>query len=260
MSEFKTRVDFAKTAADYAAHRAGFPDEFFDRIAGHVGPFTGRTWADIATGTGTLARGFAARGAEVVGLDRAAEMLAEAAKLPAGDRVRWIAAAAEATGLPDRSVDGVSVGTAWHWFDEPRAFAEVRRILRPGGWLLICHLDWTEQPGTPVALSTALIRKHNPAWGSKGPGFGFDPRVADRAGSAGFAEIAADDYPVDLPYSHEAWRGRIRASAGISASLTPAEVEAFDAEHAVALADAFPEQPMAVTHRIGFYLGRQQSA
>ncbi len=181
MSEFKARVDFARTAADYAAHRAGFPDEFFDRIAGHVGSFAGQACADIATGTGTLARGLAARGADVVGLDRAAEMLAEAAKLPSGDRVHWIQAPAKATGLPDLSVDGVSVGTAWHWFDEPRAFAEVLRILRPGGWLLICHLDWAELPGSPVALSTALIRKHNSAWESKGPGFGFDPNVADRA-------------------------------------------------------------------------------
>src|ERR1700710_654683 len=46
-----------------------------------------------------------------------------------------LAGSAEQVPLPDRSVDAVLVGQAWHWFDQARALAEVRRVLRPGGTL-----------------------------------------------------------------------------------------------------------------------------
>ena len=44
---------------------------------------------------------------------------------------------AGATNLPvtDGSVDAVLVADAWHWFPQEEAVAEVRRVLRPGGWL-----------------------------------------------------------------------------------------------------------------------------
>jgi ubiquinone/menaquinone biosynthesis C-methylase UbiE len=67
-----------KTASDYGRHRAGFTDRFFDRLfsAGFVSP-SDRV-LDLGTGTGTLARGFALRGCEVVGLDVSRALLNEA--------------------------------------------------------------------------------------------------------------------------------------------------------------------------------------
>jgi SAM-dependent methyltransferase len=44
---------------------------------------------------------------------------------------------AEATGLPAASADGVTVAQAFHWFDGPRALAEIHRVLRPGGVLAL---------------------------------------------------------------------------------------------------------------------------
>jgi SAM-dependent methyltransferase len=44
---------------------------------------------------------------------------------------------AEATGLPDASADAVTVAQAFHWFDGPRALAEIHRVLRPGGLLAL---------------------------------------------------------------------------------------------------------------------------
>ena len=55
---------------------------------------------------------------------------------------------------------------------------------------------------------------------------------------------------VDVPFSHADWRGRIRASAGIRASLPPEAVERFDIELAAVLAERFPDEPLAVPHRV----------
>ena len=52
-------VDFGRTAMDYAAYRASFPEEFFSRLEGMRIGLNGQRVADLGTGTGVLARGFA---------------------------------------------------------------------------------------------------------------------------------------------------------------------------------------------------------
>ena len=71
------QVNFGRTAADYARYRAGFPALLFDELAARGVAVAGRRVLDLGTGTGTLARGFAARGAEVVALDPAESLLAQ---------------------------------------------------------------------------------------------------------------------------------------------------------------------------------------
>ena len=63
-------VDFGKTASDYARHRAGFPDSFFTKLEQHGVSIQGARVVDLGTGTGTVARELAVRGASrVVGID-----------------------------------------------------------------------------------------------------------------------------------------------------------------------------------------------
>ena len=74
-------VDFGRTATDYAAYRAEFPDEFFARLASlHLG-IAGQRVVDMGTGTGAVARGFARGGCVVTGLDPAGAMLDQARRL-----------------------------------------------------------------------------------------------------------------------------------------------------------------------------------
>ncbi len=75
------RADFGKTASDYGRHRAGFPDDFFDRLASLGILRTGMRALDLGTGTGTIARALALRGCEVTGLDRSAPLMEQAAEL-----------------------------------------------------------------------------------------------------------------------------------------------------------------------------------
>jgi SAM-dependent methyltransferase len=244
-------VEFGKTAADYARYRAGFPKSLFDRLATFGIGRTGQGVVDVGTGTGTVARNFAVRGCRVVGIDPSPEMTDQARRLDAeaGVHVDYRAGTAEATGLPSGSYDVFSAGQCWHGFDRPLAAAEARRLLQPGGALVICHFDWLPLPGSVPEATESLVLCHNPKWGGAG-GYGMYPQWAADVSSAGFTATETFSYDVEVPYTHEAWRGRIRASSGVAASLAPEAVEGFDNEHAAMLAGRFPVEPLCVPHRV----------
>ncbi|MFF7893208.1 hypothetical protein ACFZDI_15180 [Streptomyces sp. NPDC007907] len=52
-----------------------------------------------------------------------------------------------------------------------------------------------------------------------------------------------------MPYPPEAWRGRIRASAGVGASLPPDQVQRFDDALGRVLRERFPGEVVQVPHR-----------
>ncbi len=255
--ELGVNPDFGKTADDYGRHRAGFPDSIFERLAAFGIGAPGQRVVDLGTGTGTLARGFARRGCEVVGLDPAAPMLdtARALDVEAGVKVEYRVARAEQTGLADAYADVVSAGQCWHWFERPRAAAEVARVLRPDGRVVIAHFDWIPLRGNLVRATEELIERHNPDW-KLGRGLGMHPLWLRDLGEAGFRELETFSYDLDVPYPPEAWRGRVRASAGVGGTLAPDAVARFDAEHRELLAIRFPGSPLAILHRVFAVVGR----
>jgi SAM-dependent methyltransferase len=245
------QIDFGKTVSDYGRHRAGFPDRFFERVfaLGLVKPAD--RLLDLGTGTGTVARGMALRGCSVTGLDPSESMTKQARLLDreAGVDIRYVTAKAEETGLPERSFDVVTAGQCWHWLDRPRAAAEVERLLVPGGLLMIAHFDWLPLKGSAVAATEALILQHNPAWNMAG-GNGLHPWWFADLEQAGFRDLESFTFDMAVPYTHEAWIGRIRASAGVGASLPPDAVARFDADHKELLERDFSHDPLSIPHRV----------
>lgn len=101
---------------------------------------------DLGSGTGLSTRLWAGRADAVVGVEPNADMRAQAeargAELPLEARVSYRAGYSHETGLPDACADIVTVSQALHWMAPEPTFAEVARILRPGGLLAAYDCDW----------------------------------------------------------------------------------------------------------------------
>jgi SAM-dependent methyltransferase len=244
-------TDFGRTAADYARHRLGFPDDFFERLRTCGVGLAGQRVLDVGTGTGQMARGLACGGARVTGLDRSPELLAAGAALDAeaSVTVAHVCARAESTGFEAGVFDAVTAAQCWRWFERDCAARELARVLAPGGRLAIAQLDWLPRCGSVVEATEALILAHNPTWELGGLD-GLPTHFVGDLERAGYQRIETFSYDVELAYSPAAWRGRIRASAGVAARLAPPAVAAFDAELAAVLAERFPGDPLAVPHRV----------
>jgi ubiquinone/menaquinone biosynthesis C-methylase UbiE len=243
--------DFGRTADDYARHRAGFPPELLDRLAAIGVTRPGARVVDLGTGTGSLARLFAQRGCEVIGVDVAAPLLEQARRLDreAGVRVAYVEGQAEATGLPDGGFDVVSAGQCWHWFDRPTVALEVARLLVSGGAVVIAHFDWLPIPGNVVAATEEIILRYTPSW-PFAERAGLYPQWLVDLQTAGFTEIETFSFDVMVSYSHEAWVGRVRASAPIAGTLDADGVGACSQELTAMLRERFAENPLAVPHRV----------
>jgi len=125
---------FSDRVQDYVRWRPGYPPAVVQALRDDLGLQPSHVVADIGSGTGILSRLLVENGNEVYGVEPNREMAAVAeADLGTTGRFHDVDGRAEATSLPDRSVDLVTAGQAFHWFKVPESRAEFRRILRPGG-------------------------------------------------------------------------------------------------------------------------------
>ncbi len=120
---------FARVADEYERGRPGYPRDAIDWLLG-ADPLE---VLDLAAGTGKLTGALLACGHRVIAVEPLPEMRAIlTSTLPAATA---LAGTAEALPLEDSSVDAVTVGAAFHWFEQRAALAEIARVLRPPGVL-----------------------------------------------------------------------------------------------------------------------------
>lgn len=119
---------FSAHAEGYAAHRPAYPQALVDWLA-WLAPRSDLAW-EAGCGSGQLSVALAERFDRVIATDASAEQLARATPHP---RIDYVQARAEASGLPDASADLAVAAQAAHWFDIDTYFAEVRRVVAPGG-------------------------------------------------------------------------------------------------------------------------------
>ncbi len=123
---------WGESAELYDRARPGYPPEaidFFHQLG--LGPDS--DVLDLAAGTGKLTRALIAAGARVTAVEplfAMRQMLQQ--RLP---EATVMEGTAERIPVQDESVDLVTVGQAFHWFDAAAAAQEIQRVLRPGGGL-----------------------------------------------------------------------------------------------------------------------------
>jgi SAM-dependent methyltransferase len=137
-------------AADYDAYRPRTPAVLLDLLPQLADIARPRLVVDLGAGSGLSTFAWVGRADEVIGVEPNGDMrrVAQAKARPpalsgAGDtRVRFIAGVAHATGLPDACADLVTASQSLHWMEPSPTFAEIGRILRPGGVFAAYDYDW----------------------------------------------------------------------------------------------------------------------
>ena len=119
---------FSKQAADYANFRPRYPRELFEYL-GSVAPSRALA-CDCATGNGQAAVELAEVFDRVIATDASEKQIANAEPQ---DRVEYRIASAEESGLESDTIDLIMVAQALHWFDLPRFYEEVPRVLKSKG-------------------------------------------------------------------------------------------------------------------------------
>ena len=184
---------FSATAASYASYRPQYPAALFAWLATATSRHD-RVW-DCGTGSGQAAVALAPHFAGVVASDPSVAQLANARR---AERVTYVAMTAEQCALDAGSVDLVTVAQALHWFDHARFFAEVDRVLRPGGALAVWSYGLlTIDPVLDVPL-------HHFYWNVLGPHWPAERSLVD-SGYAGialpYAEVAPPAFAMEVSWT-----------------------------------------------------------
>lgn len=139
-SDSKSR--FSNRVEDYVRYRPGYPAEILSLLRKECGLTSESVIADIGSGTGISTDLFLKNGNHVFAVEPNREMREAAERLLTGSQCfTSVNGTAEATSLPDQSMDFVVAGQAFHWFDPERSRTEFKRILRAPGWVVLIWND-----------------------------------------------------------------------------------------------------------------------
>jgi SAM-dependent methyltransferase len=237
-------IEWDRISDDYLKYRAGPPPSFYERLKERGVGIPGQRLLDFGTGTGVLARVFARAGSRVAGIDPSAGQIERAIKAAKAEglAVDFRGASAESTPFESGSFDAITANQVWHFVDGERALAEAKRLLVPGGILVVSDFFWIAARDPIAAATEDLILKYSPKW----TGYRWSGELPARPGVKATATI---DYEEPIPFTAETWRGRVRTCRAIGPRLSAGEVAAFDEEHKRLLENLAPER-FDVLHRI----------
>jgi SAM-dependent methyltransferase len=183
------RTIYSSKAEKYAQYRWDYAAAAVEAIFSQASLGSESVVADIGAGTGILIRRFVERVGQVYAIEPNREMLQEARKRLSGfSTCTLLETSAEATGLPDQSVDLICAAQAIHWFSPDPTQREFQRIIKPGGWLAIM---WNTSSTSPVTAALQAIST---------PEYGVQPVHAAPA-----VNMPPEAYFRGAPFKRMAW-------------------------------------------------------
>jgi SAM-dependent methyltransferase len=211
-TRFSDRVEY------YIKSRPGYPPAVLDFMRDSLGFTPGHIVADVGSGTGILTAMLLKHGNVVYAVEPNEPMrrAAEEMLAPRYANFHSIDGTAEDTKLGDASVDYVTAGQAFHWFDPERSRAEFARILRPGGWVVLVWNDRRlDRPAFAVGYDD-VVRRYNTDYAK------IDHRNVTKNESEAlrrfFGGVKYENVTFDNPQQHD-WDG-VRARL-LSSSYMP---------------------------------------
>lgn len=217
---------FRLSGEDYERYRPGFPATALERAL----PRPVRSALDLGAGTGKLTERLLDHARHVTAVDPSEPMLAQLRrKLP---QATALVGSAESIPVADASQDVVTVAQAFHWFDRDLACAEISRVLRPRGRLVLL---WNH-PDPECAWDRASYRVAHPDSGSDDAGEQESP---DPEPLPGFTTLDSFDIPWTEDLGREHYLNRWRTVSTLLAASPRRRIEMI--EEVEAILDADPE-------------------
>jgi len=202
---------FSSRVENYVKYRPGYPPGILDLLRSKCGLTVTSAIADIGSGTGIWTAMLLASGARVFGVEPNAEMRAAGERMLASySNFTSINATAEATTLPDHSIDIITASQAFHWFDREPTRREFLRILKPGGWLVLIWNDRNRSARPFFKAYEDLLVAYGTDYVS------VNHKNVDREiigafyGPDGYGEAS---YPNDQTFDYEGLKGRLLSSS-----------------------------------------------
>lgn len=237
--------DWGRTSDNYARFRDVYTQEFYDRIIGRNLCMNGQKVLDIGTGTGVLPRNLYRYGAKWTGTDISEEQIRQAGILSGNMNIDYHTVSTEELDFPDDSFDVITACQCFFYFDHERIAPALRRMLKPGGQLLVLYMAWLPFEDEIAEASEELVLKYNPAW--SGAGETMHPIIIPEVYEKDFELVYQETYPIKVHFTRESWHGRIKTCRGIGASLIEKEISAWEQKHLKLLTETAPEE-FAIQH------------
>jgi SAM-dependent methyltransferase len=183
-------------ARRYARARPYYHCVALGLAARQLGISRARIAVDVGCGTGLSTRAVLELAERVIAIDASAAMLrASEPHL----RACYLVASAEQLPVRDTVADLATVGAALHWFDQPRAFAELARVLRTGAGLAVYSDFFLGQLNGQPAFTTWLEDAYLPRYPAPPRHAHFDSAAAMHAG---FSDVSYAEDTIRVPLTH----------------------------------------------------------
>ena len=243
---------FSSRVESYVKYRPGYPSEIVDFLSADYGLTAQSIIADIGSGTGKLSEIFLQNGNRVLAVEPNKAMRSAAEHLmSAYPGFVSIDGSAESTTLHTASVDFITAGQSFHWFDQSKAKSEFSRILRQGGWVVII---WNERR----LDATPFLRDYEQVLLKYGTDY---KEVRHENTAAAIAEFfAPNDYRVQnfenaQEFDFEGLIGRVSSTSYVPEPGTTAFLELLEALRSVFSRHAVADK-IVVEYNTGVYIGQ----
>jgi SAM-dependent methyltransferase len=204
---------FTNRVQNYLKYRPRYPAAIVPLLKSECGLTSESVIADIGSGTGFLSELFLKNGNQVFGIEPNDEMReAGEQSLAAYPNFKSVAGSAESTTIPDASVDFITAGQSFHWFEGIAARREFERILKKNGWVVIVWNGFETDKTSVVAGYQHLLLRYGTDY------HGVGREIADTNVETFFSpgKCKRAEFEFQQCFDFEGFKGRV-----LSASFAP---------------------------------------